>query len=127
MPAEQVVRDVVAELVVGQSVLASDHPKRLRLDDRAPIPALAADRAVALAGAGGEIDVGLVADRAAMAAAPIGLDAHGWLPWDDRFGWLIATRCRHGQLRSMPAPASSTDSCLRAWNMRVFTVFSGMP
>src|SRR5262249_32542543 len=33
----------------------------------------------------------------------------------------------HGQPRSIPSDLSSSASRLRAWNMRVLTVFSGMP
>jgi hypothetical protein len=76
MLAEKVVHAVGAELVVRQSVLARDHPKRVGFDDDAPISRLAADGAVALTRAGAQIDVGFVSDFAAMAACSIGLGAH---------------------------------------------------
>src|SRR5258708_24745596 len=43
VPAEEVVPDLAAELVVRQSVLAGDQPKRLGLDEDAPISRLGAD------------------------------------------------------------------------------------
>src|SRR5262245_46234711 len=77
MAAEQVVHAVAAELVVGERVLAGQQAESLGLGDHAPIAGLGADRAVALAGARAEVDVGLVADFSAVAAAMVGLDAHG--------------------------------------------------
>ena len=77
MLAEAMVPDIGAELVVRQSILARDQPKRLGLDDDAPIPDLGAEGAVAPAGAGAQIDIGLVLNLAAMAASSIGLGAHG--------------------------------------------------
>src|SRR3954465_12942738 len=57
MLAEQVMALLGGKLVVRQCVLASQQAKRRGLDDRAPGPRLPADRAVALTGAGAEIDV----------------------------------------------------------------------
>lgn len=80
MPAEQVMHAVRVELVVGELALARDETERLGPDARAPEALLRADRAIALAGAGGEVDVRLEADRAAMAAAVIGLEHGASLP-----------------------------------------------
>src|SRR5688572_2891280 len=74
--AEPVVDGVAAELVVRQRLLALLEPERRRHHDRLPEAILAAGRAVALAGALGEVDLAGEADRAAMAAAMIGL-LHG--------------------------------------------------
>jgi hypothetical protein len=78
VPAENMVPDLGAELVVRQSLLACDQAKRLGFDDHTPISHLGAERAVAPAGAGAQINVGLKLDLAAMAAASIRLGAHGW-------------------------------------------------
>src|SRR5712671_939305 len=71
--AEPMVAALAAELIVRDVGLAGQQPKILRLDDRAPVSPLGADRAVALAGSGAEVDIGLEANIAAMAAAAIGL------------------------------------------------------
>ncbi|MCY1383514.1 hypothetical protein D9M69_716490 [compost metagenome] len=63
-----------AELVVGKLLLACQEAKRLGLDDDGPASGLGADGAVASAGAGGEVDVGFEADRAAVATARVGLE-----------------------------------------------------
>src|SRR5258708_34279383 len=70
--AEPVMAALAAELIVGQLALAREQAKRLRLDDGAPVAPLGTDRAVALARAGAEVEVGLVADFAAMAASLVG-------------------------------------------------------
>jgi hypothetical protein len=71
-PAEPVMAAHGAELIVGQFVFAREQAKRLQLDDGAPIASLGTDRAVALARAGAQVEVGLVADFAAMAASLVG-------------------------------------------------------
>src|SRR5262245_41180438 len=63
-------------VIAGQPVFAAQQPKRIRLHERRPIANLQTVRAIALAGAVREIDVGLIGDRAAMAAAFIGLQRH---------------------------------------------------
>jgi hypothetical protein len=60
-----------AELVVAEIGLAADETEGARSHDRAPEALLRADRAVAATRADGEIDVGLKADSAAMAASLI--------------------------------------------------------
>src|SRR5258707_3661480 len=70
--AEPVMAVVGTELIVGQLAFAREQSKRLRLDDGAPVAPLGADRAVALARAGVQVEVGLVADFAAMAASLVG-------------------------------------------------------
>src|SRR5882672_8102654 len=70
--AEPVMAALGAELIVGQRAFAREQAKRLRLDDGAPVAPLGADRAVALARAGAQVEVGLVADFAAMAASLVG-------------------------------------------------------
>lgn len=59
VPAEQMVRDLAAKLVIAQVLGAGQQAEGIRLDDRAPVTGLAADRAIAAAGAGRQIDVGL--------------------------------------------------------------------
>jgi Uma2 family endonuclease len=78
VPAENMVPDLGAELVVRQSFLARDQAKRLGFDNDAPISHLDAEGAVTPAGASAQIDVGLKLDLAAMATASIRLGAHGW-------------------------------------------------
>src|SRR5688572_1844075 len=70
--AEPVVPALAAELVVRRLGVVRQQPELRRLDDRAPVAPLGADRAIAAAGAGAEVDVGLVADLSAVAAAAIG-------------------------------------------------------
>ena len=77
--AEAVMRLARAELVVGERPLPFDEPKGLGLDHRAPVAALPADGAVALARAGGEVDIGLEAHLTAMAAAVVGFEHGGCL------------------------------------------------
>ena len=62
-----------AELIISQVGLACEQPKVLGLDEDAPIPPLAADRAVAPRTPGAEVDIGLEADATAVTAAVIGL------------------------------------------------------
>src|SRR6185437_15184536 len=72
-PAEQVMALLRAELVVAEIVLAREHAQILRLAADRPVALLGADRAVALARPGLEIEVSLEPHRAAMAAAVVGL------------------------------------------------------
>ena len=65
-----------AELVVRELVGAGEQAKRFGLDDDPPPARLGADRAVALAGPGRQVDLGLEANVAAVAASGIGL-GHG--------------------------------------------------
>jgi hypothetical protein len=58
--------------VVAELVLARYQPKILRLDRRIPGTPLGADRTVAAARTGLEIDIGLEAHTAAVAAAMVG-------------------------------------------------------
>src|SRR2546427_4425505 len=78
MLAEQMVRALRAELVVREIALAREQAEVFGLDDHAPIAHLRAIAAIAAAGAGAEIDIGFVADGAAVAAAGVGL-LHGCL------------------------------------------------
>src|SRR3982074_2011268 len=55
--AEPVMAALGAELIVGQLAFAREQSKRLRLDDGAPVAPLSADRAVALARAGAQVEV----------------------------------------------------------------------
>src|SRR6185436_7250296 len=73
MPAEQVMDDVAAELVVRQRLLALQQSEGGRHDDRLPEAAFAAGGAIAFAGAIDEVELAFAANRAAMAAAAIGL------------------------------------------------------
>ncbi len=68
---EQMVPGLSAKLVVGQLALAGQLAKGLRLDDHAPPPGLGAERTVALGGARAQIDIGLIADRSAVAASDV--------------------------------------------------------
>src|SRR5689334_20433562 len=72
-PAEQVMDRAAAELIVGEMILALQQPQGRCLDQRLPEALLGADRAVALAGALGEVEIAFEPHRAAMAAAVIGL------------------------------------------------------
>src|SRR5688572_5073564 len=71
--AEGVVEVLSPELVVAQALLAGNQAERIRRNPCEPGPRLEADRAVAPEGALCEVDVGLVAHRAAVAAAAVGL------------------------------------------------------
>src|SRR5207244_6623698 len=62
LPAEQVMALHGTELVVRQGVGPREQTKRAGLDERTPRAPLPTDRAVAFAGARGEIDVRLEAD-----------------------------------------------------------------
>jgi hypothetical protein len=55
--AKQVVRALRAELVITESLFASEQAEGFRLDDGRPVSALGADRTVALAGSSAQIDV----------------------------------------------------------------------
>src|SRR5581483_3472218 len=81
VPAEEMMGVPRAELVVREVPLPGQQPKRIGLDDRAPGALLAADRAVASARPGAEIDVRLEADGPAVTAPGMDL-AHRWLPID---------------------------------------------
>src|SRR5829696_8367944 len=70
---EEVVYGVGAELIVRQNVPSPQQPERVGFDDSFPEPRLGADRAVAPAGALGQIELAFEADLAAVAAAVIGL------------------------------------------------------
>src|SRR5262249_23014315 len=81
--------------------------KRIGLDDRAPIAALPADRAIAAARTRSEIDIRREADSAAMAASLIGLQ-HRCLPKslelvNETNRILLPPCCQHAtvRLRSM--------------------------
>jgi len=74
--AEDVVRLAGVEPVLAEIAFAREQLERGRLDDRAPPAVLGAIRAVAAAGTGLQVDLGLEADGAAMAAAVMGLE-HG--------------------------------------------------
>jgi len=62
-----------AELVIADAGLFAQKAEILGLDIGAPVAALPADRAIALSGSGLKVDIGLIADSAAMAASVIGL------------------------------------------------------
>src|SRR5581483_6430005 len=97
---------VAAELIIADIVDSGNQPKRVRLDEDAPVARLGADRAVALAGALGKVDIGLVAHRAAMAAAVIGLqhcdnscslglvELFGAKVGAEATGWLLPPCCQ---------------------------------
>ena len=76
MFAEEVVRDVVLALVVGQLAFAGDKAECFRARLHGPQPHLGADRAVAFPRTGSDVDIRLEADGAAMATAGIGLQGH---------------------------------------------------
>jgi hypothetical protein len=80
MPAEEVVGDRVISTVIGEIRLSSDQTERLGLHLDRPEPHLRAHGAVALAGSGADIRIGLEADGTAKAAHGIaqqqGLSAH---------------------------------------------------
>lgn len=70
--AETVMHAVAAELVVGNVGFVTLQAETVGLYDCPPIAPLPADRAIALACAGIEVDIGLIADISAMAASLIG-------------------------------------------------------
>ena len=72
--AKDMMRAVRTELIVGQRRGIAQQSKRLGLDLRAPVPFLGADRAIAFARPGIEIDVGLEFDGAAVARTMMGLE-----------------------------------------------------
>jgi hypothetical protein len=65
------------------------------------------------------INPGGMANKNAMIAAKVRVSA-------TRAGFMIGSVVSQMWLRSRPAWVASTQSCLRAWNRRVFTVFSGI-
>src|SRR5712691_11486263 len=69
--AEHVVDGLPRELVFAKVLLPGKQAERVRRNERHPRPRLEADRAVALAGARGEIDVRFESDRPAVAAASV--------------------------------------------------------
>src|SRR5690348_4969828 len=62
-----------SELIVADACFLAQQAEILWLDVRAPVAELPADRAIALSRPGLNVDIGLVADPAAMAASVIGL------------------------------------------------------
>jgi hypothetical protein len=72
--AEQMVTDPMAELVVGQVVLAGQQPERGGLDDRIPVACFRADRAVAFIGTEAEVYIGFKPNGTAVAATEIRFD-----------------------------------------------------
>src|SRR5690606_10544858 len=75
--AERPVHAAGAELVVDHLARAFEQAECLGLDAGAPVAGLAADRAIALAAAGVEIEVGFETHVAAVAAAGAGPGGHG--------------------------------------------------
>jgi hypothetical protein len=71
MLTEEMANGPAGELVLGQGLGAFHEPEGTGLDDRLPESAFAANGAVALAGAFGQIQLALEADCAAVAAASI--------------------------------------------------------
>src|SRR4030095_8689010 len=69
--AEQVCALATAEAVITERLLAGQQAKLMRLDHRAPVARLGANRAIALARALREVDVGFEADGAAVTAAVV--------------------------------------------------------
>lgn len=67
--AEKMVPAPGAELVVAEGLFARKKAEGFRFDDDRPVPALGADRAVALAGAGAQVDIGFEANGTAVATA----------------------------------------------------------
>lgn len=67
--AEEMVRAIRAELVITKISFSIEQAEGFRLDGDRPIPALSADRAVAFARAGAQIDVCFEADGAAVATS----------------------------------------------------------
>src|SRR5262249_33221643 len=99
--AENMVQPLRPELVVAQVILAREQLEIGRRHPCGPHARLVADGAVAPEGALGEIDAGLEAHRAAVAAALVGRLAHGYA-----FGMtmtiqptpnLSATMPKHGE------------------------------
>src|SRR4051794_12729045 len=78
--AEPVVAALGVELVVRQSVLASQERERVGLDGDAPGARLLAERAVAATRAGGEVELGAEADLTTVTATGIRLQAHERAP-----------------------------------------------
>src|SRR5687768_14666428 len=92
--AEAVMDHFSAELVVDERLLAGKQAEVARRDTRQPGARLEADRAVAFEGALREVEIGLEAHRAAVAAAVIGLlHESGFTFWDPR---SPSTTCRSG-------------------------------
>src|SRR5260221_3041684 len=78
MPAEAMVPYLRAELILGDRLLAGDDAECVGLGPHAPAARLGAVGAVAAAGAGGEVDLAFEAQRAAVTAAGVRLETHGW-------------------------------------------------
>lgn len=79
MLAEQVMHAPGAELVVAQIGFAGEQTEIGGLDGHAPIARFRANRTVALARPGTQIEIGFVAHRAAMTTAVVGL-LHAFAP-----------------------------------------------
>ncbi len=72
--AEDMMRAVRSELIVGERRGIGQQAEGVGLDLRAPVPFLGADRAIALARPRFEIEVGFELDRAAVARTMVGLE-----------------------------------------------------
>src|SRR5262249_43967284 len=92
MPAEQMVPALGRELIVAEISLAGDQAEGVRLDGDSPVSCLGADRAVALAGAAGKIEIRFEADRPAVAASVIGLQ-HDITPLDRWSAAMLRQGC----------------------------------
>src|SRR5579883_2492712 len=73
MTAEKVVMAVRAELVVAEIALPAEQAKVGGLDGDAPATRLCADRTIAAARAGRQVQIGLVTHGAAVTASGVGL------------------------------------------------------
>jgi len=92
MLAELVMRDRVLAPIVGEIALTRQQAKILRQRIDRPQAHLGADRAVALAGAGADVDRRFEANGATVAASLIGLQ-HGSLSLVSRSGASEARPC----------------------------------
>jgi hypothetical protein len=78
--AEEMMTALGTELVATKIRFATEQAERFRLDDGRPVPALGADRAIALARSGAQIDVCLEADGAAVATSCVCLQHASFKP-----------------------------------------------
>jgi hypothetical protein len=67
MLTEQMMAALRRELIVAERLLSREETKRIGLDDHRPVPTFSADRAVALSGAGAQINIGFEAHYTAVA------------------------------------------------------------